>query len=107
MRRQDDVVETDEVRMNLGLMLIDIKRRTGNEALVECPHQGGFVNENFAAFTLMHCGETDDEAMREGGGGADWYVRASNLLYSMWAQSSAKPRLEKRLREASRMSRRV
>ncbi|HEY5638616.1 MAG TPA: LLM class flavin-dependent oxidoreductase [Dehalococcoidia bacterium] len=51
---------------------------------------GSFVNENFAAFTLMHCGETDDEAMREGGGGADWYVRASNLLYSLWAQSGAK-----------------
>ena len=38
----------------------------------------------------MHCGETDDEAMREGGGGADWYVRASNLLYSIWADPSSK-----------------
>ena len=69
---------------------LDEKVQAYRNGIAKAEPVGSFVNENFAAFTLMHCGETDDEAMREGGGGADWYVRASNLLYSIWSQSDAK-----------------
>jgi len=69
---------------------LDEKVQAYHDGIARAEPVGSFVNENFAAFTLMHCGETDDDAMREGGGGADWYVRASNLLYSIWAQSGAK-----------------
>ncbi|MCI0813529.1 MAG: LLM class flavin-dependent oxidoreductase [Chloroflexi bacterium] len=69
---------------------LDEKVQGYRDGIAKAEPVGSFVNENFAAFTLMHCGETDDEAMREGGGGADWYVRASNLLYSIWAHSSSK-----------------
>ena len=69
---------------------LDEKVQAYRNGISKAEPVGSFVNENFAAFTLMHCGETDEEAMSEGGGGADWYVRASNLLYSLWAQSGAK-----------------
>jgi alkanesulfonate monooxygenase SsuD/methylene tetrahydromethanopterin reductase-like flavin-dependent oxidoreductase (luciferase family) len=60
------------------------------EGVARAEPVGAAVNENFAAFTLMHCGRDDREAFEHGGPGAEWYVRTTNLLYSIWAGSGAK-----------------
>lgn len=69
---------------------LDQKVQTYREGIQHSNPVGSFVNNNFAAFTLMHCGSDDREALAEGGPGADWYVRASNTLYAIWAQAGAK-----------------
>jgi alkanesulfonate monooxygenase SsuD/methylene tetrahydromethanopterin reductase-like flavin-dependent oxidoreductase (luciferase family) len=50
---------------------------------------GAFANEQFAAFTLLHCGRDDADALATGGPGAEWYVRATNQLYAIWAKAGA------------------
>jgi alkanesulfonate monooxygenase SsuD/methylene tetrahydromethanopterin reductase-like flavin-dependent oxidoreductase (luciferase family) len=50
---------------------------------------GGFANNNFAGFTLMHCASDDATALAEGGPGAEWYVRTTNMLYAVWAQAGS------------------
>ena len=59
------------------------------EGIERCQPVGSFVNDNFAGFTLMHCGRDDREALELGGPGAEWYVRATNMLYAIWAQAGA------------------
>jgi alkanesulfonate monooxygenase SsuD/methylene tetrahydromethanopterin reductase-like flavin-dependent oxidoreductase (luciferase family) len=62
---------------------------TYREGIARCEPVGSFVNDQFAGFTLMHCGRDDSEALELGGPGAEWYVRATNSLYSIWAQSGS------------------
>jgi alkanesulfonate monooxygenase SsuD/methylene tetrahydromethanopterin reductase-like flavin-dependent oxidoreductase (luciferase family) len=59
------------------------------EGIAKCEPVGSFVNEKFAGFTLMHCGGDDREALEEAAPGAEWYVRATNQLYALWAQSGS------------------
>jgi alkanesulfonate monooxygenase SsuD/methylene tetrahydromethanopterin reductase-like flavin-dependent oxidoreductase (luciferase family) len=60
-----------------------------HEGIAKCEPVGAFVNDRFAGFTLMHCGRDDAEAMEVAGPGAEWYVRATNQLYAMWANSGS------------------
>ncbi len=66
---------------------LDEKVQKYREGIERCEPVSAVINENFAGFTLMFCGRDDDEALGLGGPGAEWYVRATNMLYSLWAQS--------------------
>ena len=66
---------------------LDEKITKYREGIEKAEPVGSFINNKFAAFTLMHCGRDDKEALATGGPGAEWYVRATNMLYSFWAQS--------------------
>jgi alkanesulfonate monooxygenase SsuD/methylene tetrahydromethanopterin reductase-like flavin-dependent oxidoreductase (luciferase family) len=68
---------------------LDEKVQKYKEGIAKCEPVGGFVNDRFAGFTLMHCGRDDRDALATGGPGAEWYVRATNMLYALWAQSGA------------------
>jgi len=68
---------------------LDEKVQAYREGLQRSEPVGAFVNDQFAAFTLMHCAADDATALAEGGPGAEWYVRATNLLYAVWAQAGS------------------
>ena len=60
-----------------------------HEGIAKCEPVGAFVNDRFAGFTIMHCGRDDRDALEAGGPGAEWYVRATNQLYSLWATAGS------------------
>ncbi len=68
---------------------LDEKVQKYREGIEKCEPVGALVNNQFAGFTLMHCGRDDRDALEQGGAGAEWYVRATNMLYAIWAQSGA------------------
>jgi alkanesulfonate monooxygenase SsuD/methylene tetrahydromethanopterin reductase-like flavin-dependent oxidoreductase (luciferase family) len=68
---------------------LDEKVQKYREGIARCEPVGSFVNDRFAGFTLMHCGRDDADAIATGGAGAEWYVRATNMLYAIWAQAGA------------------
>jgi alkanesulfonate monooxygenase SsuD/methylene tetrahydromethanopterin reductase-like flavin-dependent oxidoreductase (luciferase family) len=68
---------------------LDSKVQAYREGIARCQRVGAFVNDQFAGFTLMHCGRDDADALQTGGAGAEWYVRATNMLYAIWAQAGA------------------
>ena len=45
MRREDNVLEIEEPGEDLGLTLVDIERRAGNQAFLERPRQAFFVDD--------------------------------------------------------------
>lgn len=66
---------------------LDEKIQKYREGIAKCEPVGSFVNNNFAGFTLMHCGRDDAGALTQGVPGAEWYVKATNMLYAAWAQA--------------------
>lgn len=60
------------------------KVRSYREAIERAEPVGRFVNNQFAAFTIMFCGEDDADALRRAGPSVEWYTNATELLYSMW-----------------------
>jgi len=68
---------------------LDEKVRRYRETIARAEPVGSFVNDRFAGFTLMRCGRDDADALTTGGPGAEWYVRATNMLYAIWAQAGA------------------
>jgi alkanesulfonate monooxygenase SsuD/methylene tetrahydromethanopterin reductase-like flavin-dependent oxidoreductase (luciferase family) len=68
---------------------LDEKVQKYRDSIARAQPVGGFVNDRFAGFTLMHCGRDDAGALAQGGPGCEWYVRATNMLYSIWAQAGA------------------
>jgi alkanesulfonate monooxygenase SsuD/methylene tetrahydromethanopterin reductase-like flavin-dependent oxidoreductase (luciferase family) len=68
---------------------LDEKVQRYREGIARAEPVGGFVNNAFAGFTLMHCGRDDANALATAGPGATWYVNATNQLYALWAQSGA------------------
>ena len=68
---------------------LDEKVQKYREGIEHSQPVGSFINDNFAAFTLMHCGRDDSEALALGGPGAEWYIRATNMLYAIWAQAGS------------------
>jgi len=68
---------------------LDEKVQKYREGIARSEPVGAFVNENFAGFTLMHCGRDDADAMATGRAGAEWYVNATNQLYAVWAKAGA------------------
>jgi alkanesulfonate monooxygenase SsuD/methylene tetrahydromethanopterin reductase-like flavin-dependent oxidoreductase (luciferase family) len=79
--------ETHEIagRKGLGLMsftlmvdLEELKRRIGlyRAGLAECTRPAGkFINDRVAAFTMVHCAETNREAEATARESMEWYVR--------------------------------
>lgn len=61
------------------------KVRSYREAIERAEPVGAFVNEQFAAFTLLFCGDDDEDALRRAGPSAEWYTNATELLYGIWA----------------------
>ena len=68
---------------------LDEKVQKYHDGVERCEPVGAFANKNFAAFTVMHCGRDDRDALEVGGPGAEWYVRATNQIYAIWAQQGA------------------
>ena len=46
---------------------------------------GKFVNDQFAAFTCMFCGEDDDDAAKRAGGPVCWYTNLVEAVYASLA----------------------
>ena len=69
---------------------LDEKVQKYHEGIERAEPVGSFINNQFAGFTLMHCGRDDAEALALGGPGAEWYIKATNTLYSIWAKSTSK-----------------
>jgi alkanesulfonate monooxygenase SsuD/methylene tetrahydromethanopterin reductase-like flavin-dependent oxidoreductase (luciferase family) len=68
---------------------LDEKVQKYREGIAKCEPVGSFVNDRFAGFTLMFCGRDDREAIQVASPGCEWYVRATNQLYAIWAQSGS------------------
>ena len=68
---------------------LDEKVQKYREGIERAEPVGAFANNQFAGFTIMHCGRDDADALATGSGGASWYVRATNMLYAIWAQAGA------------------
>jgi alkanesulfonate monooxygenase SsuD/methylene tetrahydromethanopterin reductase-like flavin-dependent oxidoreductase (luciferase family) len=68
---------------------LDAKVQLYRDTIEKAQTVGAFANKNFAAFTMMHCAPDDATALREGGPGAEWYVRATNMLYAVWANAGS------------------
>ncbi|MFT3851344.1 MAG: LLM class flavin-dependent oxidoreductase [Ilumatobacteraceae bacterium] len=45
---------------------------------------GGVVNNQVAGFTIVHCAETDEEAVENAAHHAMWFVQQSQKLYQPW-----------------------
>jgi alkanesulfonate monooxygenase SsuD/methylene tetrahydromethanopterin reductase-like flavin-dependent oxidoreductase (luciferase family) len=68
---------------------LDEKVQKYREGIARCEPVGAAVNENFAGFTIMHCGRDDGDALTIGAPGAEWYVKATNTLYALWANAGS------------------
>lgn len=67
---------------------LDQKVDAYRKAIARAEPVGALVNDQFAAFTIMFCGETDDDAFARAGAGAEWYADTTEILYSLWAEST-------------------
>ena len=45
---------------------------------------GSFINDQFAALCIVHCGEDDEEARRVGGPEGVWFMKGVDNLYGGW-----------------------
>ena len=52
---------------------------------------GQFVNDQFAAVCLIHCGENDKEAREFGGPQVEWTVARSDQIYGAWDEHKVAP----------------
>ena len=60
------------------------------EGLKHAQPVGSFVNDQLAAFVLVHCGEDDKEAKEVGGREGDWFMVKSTELYRPWTAPGVK-----------------
>ncbi|MEX0874545.1 MAG: LLM class flavin-dependent oxidoreductase [Actinomycetota bacterium] len=67
---------------------LDEKVATYRNAIAKADPVGEFVNDNFAAFSIMFCGRDDRDAFTRGGPPVQWYAKTVETLYSLWADSS-------------------
>ena len=56
------------------------------EAIKHAHPVGSFVNDQFAAACVVHCGEDDEEAKRVAGPAGEWMVQKAYELYEPWRQ---------------------
>ena len=61
---------------------MDEKVRSYKDALKRAKPVGEFVNDAFAAFTMMFCGEDDADAVRRSEKGFTWYANLVELVYA-------------------------
>ena len=81
--------------MGLGVLCFNLG---GNDQIVErvtmyregIKHAhpvGAFVNDQFAALCIIHCGENDQEAKEIGGPEGEWFVHKAEALYRPWHEA--------------------
>ena len=68
---------------------MDQKVRSYREAIARAQPVGSFINEQFAAFTILFCGADDADATARGGTGATWYANLVELVYASLGSLSA------------------
>jgi alkanesulfonate monooxygenase SsuD/methylene tetrahydromethanopterin reductase-like flavin-dependent oxidoreductase (luciferase family) len=68
---------------------MDQKVRSYREAIARAQPVGSFINEQFAAFTILFCGADDADATARGGTGATWYANLVELVYASLGTLSA------------------
>ena len=64
---------------------MDRKVRSYREAIARAEPVGAFVNDQFAAFTCMFCGEDDADAARRAGDAVCWYTNLVEAVYASLA----------------------
>jgi len=64
------------------------KVRAYRDAIARAKPVGAFVNDQFAAFTLLFCGKDDADALARAGEGAAWYANLVELVYASLANLS-------------------
>lgn len=52
------------------------------KVIADCEPAGSFANNQFAAFTMMFCGETYDDAVERGFPGINWYANTVEHIYA-------------------------
>ncbi len=67
---------------------MDEKVRSYRRAIARAQPVGKFVNEQFAAFTILFCGKDDEDALARAGQGATWYANLVELVYASLATLS-------------------
>jgi alkanesulfonate monooxygenase SsuD/methylene tetrahydromethanopterin reductase-like flavin-dependent oxidoreductase (luciferase family) len=67
---------------------MDEKVRSYREAIARARPVGAFVNDQFAAFTILFCGKDDADAVARAGEGASWYANLVELVYASLASLS-------------------
>jgi alkanesulfonate monooxygenase SsuD/methylene tetrahydromethanopterin reductase-like flavin-dependent oxidoreductase (luciferase family) len=67
---------------------MDEKVRSYREAIARAEPVGAFVNDQFAAFTILFCGKDDADAVARAGEGAAWYANLVELVYASLATLS-------------------
>jgi alkanesulfonate monooxygenase SsuD/methylene tetrahydromethanopterin reductase-like flavin-dependent oxidoreductase (luciferase family) len=67
---------------------MDQKVRSYKQALKRANPVGEFIYDQFAAFTIMFCGNDDEDAAARAGEGAIWYANLVELVYASLATLS-------------------
>jgi alkanesulfonate monooxygenase SsuD/methylene tetrahydromethanopterin reductase-like flavin-dependent oxidoreductase (luciferase family) len=68
---------------------MDQKVRSYRDAIARAQPVGSFINDQFAAFTVLFCGADDADATARGGTGATWYANLVELVYASLGSLSA------------------
>jgi len=68
---------------------MDQKVRSYRDAIARAQPVGSFINDQFAAFTILFCGADDADATARGGTGATWYANLVELVYASLGSLSA------------------
>lgn len=64
---------------------MDAKVQSYRDAIRRAEPVGAFVNEEFAAFTMMFCGENDEDAAARAGEAVCWYTNLVEAVYASLA----------------------
>ena len=83
-------------RMGIGVLSfnvgepgeLEVRRNAYKKAIANAEPVGEFINDQIAAFSVVHCGEDDREAKELGGRAALWYFRkTSEIFLDIWIGS--------------------
>jgi len=68
---------------------MDEKVQSYRDAIARAQPVGSFINDQFAAFTILFCGTDDADAAARGGTGITWYANLVELVYASLGTLSA------------------
>jgi alkanesulfonate monooxygenase SsuD/methylene tetrahydromethanopterin reductase-like flavin-dependent oxidoreductase (luciferase family) len=68
---------------------MDEKVQSYRDAIARAQPVGSFINDQFAAFTILFCGTDDADAAVRGGTGTTWYANLVELVYASLGTLSA------------------
>ena len=77
--------------LTLLIELEEVARRIAmyKAAVKEAKPVGKFINNQAAAYTLVYCAETDEQARREAAKSMEWYIDYSSQIASEFARKIA------------------